>query len=536
MSPLHPHTPIDSLPPTGQPPLHEPTVQERVGRVWGLVRRGLRYWKVSFAILAVGVTLSFFVAWKVRLMYRSECRMLFRPATRMGARVDEEGPSERAKRIGERGSELLRTSSRLEHIIHEFQLFSKTVESRGMHEAVEEMRTHVGSRVGGGDTFVISFEYDSPEMAQRVTQRLAETMLQDATQGTVGDAKRNLELAEQEAQKAETELEDANRALATFLTLHPEFAAEAQKAAVGGAGRDLPILPKIGSVDSSDAELASLYAQRARIEAQMRPAGTPPADPNEDPRVKHQQGVREEAARAAAAAQADLTDKKTRMTDEHPDVRAAKLAYDSALRQLQQADAALNQALQQARSQATKDTPVGPSPELEHKLEQVQAQIAKRQQQLRERSAEHKADAGTAPVVTAAMNVVELQQEWDRLFRTVKLAKDHYNDRKGDLERARLSSNVAASSGGDQLAIIDAAYLPGRPSQGGRTKTMGLGLIVTLVLAFGYAAARVLFDDTLRDGHDIEALKLVPVLGVLPKITPPKPETSLATGGQTRGA
>jgi len=42
----------------------------------------------------------------------------------------------------------------------------------------------------------------------------------------------------------------------------------------------------------------------------------------------------------------------------------------------------------------------------------------------------------------------------------------------------------------------------------------------------------VLFSDTLIDQGDVEAMKLIPVLGVLPKI-PPQPPANTAT--QSKG-
>jgi capsular polysaccharide biosynthesis protein len=57
-----------------------------------------------------------------------------------------------------------------------------------------------------------------------------------------------------------------------------------------------------------------------------------------------------------------------------------------------------------------------------------------------------------------------------------------------------------------------------RPSQGGRTKTAMMGGIMALLLALGYAFSRVFFDDTIIDQADVEALRLIPVLGVLPKV------------------
>jgi uncharacterized protein involved in exopolysaccharide biosynthesis len=123
--------------------------------------------------------------------------------------------------------------------------------------------------------------------------------------------------------------------------------------------------------------------------------------------------------------------------------------------------------------------------------------------------------------------VVELETDWQRLLRALNEAKTHHDDLKVRAERAKLALEAARSQASERMAVVDAPYRPTHPSKGGRTNVAIAGLGMALLLAIAYATARVTMDDTLVDPDDVEALRVAPMLGVLPRIDlsgPPKKE------------
>jgi len=287
----------------------------------------------------------------------------------------------------------------------------------------------------------------------------------------------------------------------------------------------MPNMPKDSALAMGDPQLGVLYRQKSRLEAEVRNNGqTPGAATPQTPGAPASADViakltvqRDDAAKNAAAAAADLADKRTRLTDEHPDVISAKMAADSAAHALHQAE------VQLASAQAT-GTPYDGNDDasVQKRIAQINSAIAARQDALRRAQATATGDAST-PVATAiaeTSELVQLETEWQRLLSTLKDTRLEHEDLKQKLERAKLQANAAEAAGGDRMLVLDPAYLPMRPSKGGRTKVALMGGVLSGIFALLYAFARVFFNDTIIDSADVEAMRLVPVLGVLPKVRP----------------
>ena len=536
---MNARTPYQAFPPTvPPPPPAEPTPRERIARLRVLARRALTYWKLGASILIVGCAIAVVVALKVKLIYKSEATILFKPAIHTSDRADEESPSDRAQRIGAKLKDVLMTRTRLEALIKQYSLYPKTVESRGVIEAVGEMSDHVGFRARDSETFVISFENEIPETAQGVAKSLADSMISEFTKNSLGNAQQEAEFIGAQENRRADELQAANKALATFLTQHPEFAVEAKTTAFGpGAGTPMqptmPLMPNMpketASPATNDAQLGALYRQRARLEAEVRndSKGAPslPAVPAGADAIARLTVQRDEAAKNAAAAAADLADKRTHLTDQHPDVISAKLASDTAARALHQAEVQLAAAKAAGTGGPNPyDTGDATDSAMVKRIGQLNSEIAARQEALRHTSANTSVggDAGglTAGAIAETSELVQLETEWQRLLSTLKDTRLEHEDLKQKLERAKLQANAAESAGGDRMLVIDPPYLPMRPSKGGRTKVAMMGGVLALIFALTYAFGRVFFNDTIIDSADVEAMRLVPVLGVLPKVRP----------------
>ena len=507
--------------------------RERLARAWTLLRRGLKYWRGSLVVLLLAASAAVAGAWKVKHVYRSECTIFAKPRIRTDDRDESSTSPDQIARQGARLKDMLTTRGRLEGAIKAFGLYPETVANQTIFDAVEQMKPHVGFRALEGAQYVISFDGDDPDTVQKVTQYLSESLIANYASGDLDDLLQEADFLAQEEQRSLSGLEESTRALTLFLAAHPEFAVEAKQPAATPFGQSpvlgiqlMPMVPK-GMATASDPELGVLYRERARLEGQARGGGAvarvgvpaPTSGKQLDDQIAQAQGEVEAAAKRVAETQADLAS-KSNLTEDHPDMRASRLAVDAAARQLHESKVKLA-ALQQIKESGSIGLPADLSrapPEIADKLRQVDAHIQARRAYLR--GADTSSSAGrdvkttaTSPGVAA---IVELETDWQRYLRALAEAKEHHDDLKLRAERAKLAVEASRAQASERIAVVDPPFRPTHPSKGGRANVAVAGLAIACLLALSYATARVSLDDTLFDGDDVAALGLAPVLGVVP--------------------
>jgi hypothetical protein len=524
---------------------HEETrsPRERLARICTLMRRGLRYWRAMVAIGVIGAVVAVFFAMQVKRVYRSECTIFVKGGMRTRGEGETETPEtsmEAMTRQEARLKDMLTTRARLEGAIRSFHLYPQTVASRTMLDAVEAMKPHVGFRSIEGAQYVISFDGDGQDQVFEVTQYLADSLIDDYAEGEVRDLEREADFLAQQEHGSLSGLEDATKALTEFLATHPEFAVEAQQAAstpfgASAAAAGIPFMPRSSKHASaaaaqapSDPELAALWRERARLETEARNASaaargltpSPFASAKQvDDQIGQAQAEVEAAAKHVAETQADLAS-KSNLTEDHPDMRAARMAAEAAARRLHESKVKL-EALQQLKANGPQaPTPIDIPSGLADKLRSIDAQIASRRAQLEKSATDGKdaAAAQPAPRQSPVPPVVELETEWQRMLRALGDARSHHDDLVSRAERSRLALEAARANAKQRVAIVDPPFRPTHPTKGGRANAAMAGLALTMLVAVGYATLRVTLADVLVDRDDVEALDIVPVLGVVPRM------------------
>jgi hypothetical protein len=514
--------------------------REQIARLRRLLQRGLKYWKGALLLLVLTSGATYGALTQVKREYSSECTIFAKARIRTDDRDDSSMSSEAIARQAARLKDMLTTRSRLEGAIKKLHLYPETTANKMMLDAVEQMKPHVGFRALEGGQYVISFDGDAPDQVRDVTQYLSESLIGEFAAGDIDDLQHEADFLADEEEHSVSGLEEATRALTIFLADHPEFAVEAKQAATPfgpSPTAGIPLMPKVGKLDKSapavsDGELGALFRQRARLEGEVHGAagaahGMPAATTSSkqiDDQIAQAQAEVETAAKRVAETQGDLAS-KSNLTEDHPDMRAARMAASAAARQLHEAKVQLA-ALQQMKAggapSASSAQPAVPQ-EIADKLRQVDAQIVARRAQLARVAPGASAETrpGENPIVTA---VVELETEWQRLLRGLSDAKSHHDDLKMRAERAKLSVEAARSQANERMAIIEPPYRPTHPSKSARAKVAIGGFAFAWILAIVYMTARLTLDDTLVDADDVDALGVVPMLGNVPRLDaePPK--------------
>jgi hypothetical protein len=245
--------------------------------------------------------------------------------------------------------------------------------------------------------------------------------------------------------------------------------------------------------------------------------------PGDEARLAKARRDREDAEKALSEANAVLQQRRgLGLTDAHPDMIQAKNGVAVAQAAMQAASRALADTEADVRMRSTTfDPSAGDTGSMEREMARIDTEIA----QINAKKGV--VDAGVLPTIATP---VDLQTTFERLFRAYNSNKIEHEDIQIRLDKAKLELARALGKTGDAMAILDPAFAPSQPFSGGRTKTRAAGLALAALLAFLYAYARVVFNDTVIDSEDIEALRIIPVLGALPKLTaqpnPPAAQTT----------
>ncbi|WP_437310669.1 hypothetical protein [Sorangium sp. So ce388] len=522
----------------------ESTPRERLDRAISVLGRVRMYWRGAAAMIAVGLSISLALALVTKRVWRSEATILYRETIQTGR--DPQSSTARAARLGPKLKDTLTARGTLAGVIEAFGLYPEKT-ARSMVEAVEEIKNHVGFRAQSSDTYVISFTHDDPRVAQQVAARLTQILVDDYRRDSLGTATMTRDFLRRELTEASAKVDEASRALATFLARNPQFQwglndspyAPAPQP-LGPPGAPAPAAARLAPASPArpvDPQLAALDRQLARVEALLGVARSPAAAPGQPlpQSVVEAQRACDAAAAAVASAEAALAEKLTTVTPIHPDAITAKRRAEAARSQLAAAESALG-LVRAGLTEVPRDEARALTPARRAALEAERSALLRQIAGLRARGgggvrAAAGGEARRAPGgeggraaggeggrdAGAEERVVELETEWHRLRLDLERAREYLKAVQANERAADLSADAAENKSETELDILDPAYLPSRPDRG-RGRVFFAGAAVTFFFALGVAGTRVLLNDTLYDGGDIHVLGGPSLLAEMPEL------------------
>jgi uncharacterized protein involved in exopolysaccharide biosynthesis len=477
-----------------------------LARLLGILRRAIFNWKPSALIIAIGLMAGVGFAVLRKPSYRSETIVIYRQGVRLN---DERGGV--SLTLGARLEEMLKARGRLEGLIDELALYEKLKQQKGVSDAIEEFRKDIQFKARSTDTFAIAYKGPDPEQVQRVTARLAQTLIEENQRLRVEQAKVQTEFLAAEKTRAETELKSKERQLAQFLSEHPEFALDQNASASGVAVRAREReAAKDGMRDSS---LDALRRQSMRLDAAIAgetsvyATSDAPADPEAE-------AARASAESALSAARSDLNAKRNTLTDQHPDVIAAKNRVAAAEKALQDAEAKVAASrLQNTAAAGAKLDPEAAKQKLRDKKRKIDAEIAQREK-ASTKAADDKS-AAPAPATEEATSIVGLETSWARLSRDVSEARDQMTQLERNYFRAQIEASSSLGGYSDQVVVLDPAFMPTRPEPPGKSLIVIIAGGLSFVLAMIVALLRALLDRRIYEEADLA--RIAPILAVVPR-------------------
>ncbi len=468
------------------PPL---IANEELQPVYRLARRTARRWRVAMQSAAVALALAVvgYAVWP--RVYRSEAVVYYQEGMQW---TTSEGGS--GRRVGQRLRDVLLARGQLTKVVEELGLYPGLVKAGRLAEAVEEMRLATGFRVAEGDVFVISFNGDSAEEAQRVTARLTELLAAENQRLRSEQAETARAFLDAERKRTETRVSDQEAAQLRFLAAHPEFAHD--EAARSGAARSQawrPLDAEVRYSEPDDPGLAALAREEERLRRQLASPTPLPRAP-QDPALV---AARNDADTNLRTAQRELAEKRAAFTELHPDVVVAEAKVKATMEAHKRAAAAVD-----AAEPAV----------MRERLAEVQREIAAfRRTQVRGRG------YVAAPATSqTAQRVVAQEAEWARLSRDVAESRERYRELQGRQFMATMTANMAAAGQAAQIVVIDPAYLPAAPLGPTRSRLLVLALLIASVVGVVAALVAALLDDRVLERADVERLGLGPILAEVP--------------------
>jgi polysaccharide chain length determinant protein (PEP-CTERM system associated) len=375
--------------------------------------------------------------------------------------------------------------------------------NKPMPDAVAELRSRIVPEFPRPDAslpqgsltqFTVSYSDASPEMAQRVTNRLADVFVQESSARRAtraadtsmfiasqveASAKRLVELEERLKQAKEAsmgalpEQTSANVAMVTAMQQQLDTTANAirgEQDRLSAIERQIDAI-RAGAGTAAAPGLPVASSAAARVVALERQLGEKLGTYTE----QHPEIVRlkDELAAAKAEAAADAT----RPVEDRVAGLRLDPNYNALIRDRDQANFRIN--------------------DLKREEGRIRSQIAT-----------YRSRVELAPRV---------EQQLATLTREYALEKEQYGNLNTKLRNAETSENLVRNGGGEEFTVLARAPFPTEPATPNTRRVLMITILLGVCLGGGLALGREYLDRSIHDARSLEDIDL-PVLGEIPRI------------------
>ncbi|GAB4256622.1 MAG: hypothetical protein Kow0092_02830 [Deferrisomatales bacterium] len=444
--------------------------------------------------------------------------------------------------IGERLhtiSQQIFSRTRLEQIIHEFNLFEKARKTRTPEEVIQMMRGRIRLNVHKNDAFSLSYIDANPRLAMLVTNKLASLFIEEnlklREQRAVGTAMflddeiRRYQEMMREKQKVINDFKrkymnelpsqsESNRAMLTQLQTQLQINTQNINAA---EDRRVQLQQQIAEIEQRLHEEGDGQASSGGGEA----SGPAPASAPGGLEPLYSPVLPEDAE--LAKLKATLEKLRLTYTEKHPDVaqlvaRIAKLEQEAEERRVRLVEENLRAkelAAMTPPPQAEEVSEGSRFPPIYEKMKadllKAEADIARltaQNEEIQRQIKEYQRRLAATP--TRALQLQELSVDYDNIN---SVLESLINKRL----QADLSENLERKQKGEQFRVLDPANLPEKPFSPNRIRYVGMGLMAGLVVGFGFVLLLDLLDFSVKNREDLSRTVDAPVLVVIPEIVTP---------------
>ena len=499
-----------------------------------------RKWYIIIPLI-LSVVGSFAVFKKLPKLYRATTMILVQPQSVPRDFVRSTVTDPVTSRLDTLSQEIL-SRTRLEKVIHEFDLYGDLRSRLPMEEVVERMRNVIEVKLqrrpnpydrNQQNTFSISFNGREPRPVMLVTNKLASLFIEENLKVRGQQAEKTSEFLSEELQSMEDKLKkkemeirafkeramgqlptqlDANLRILERLQQQLQTTSESIRAA---EDRAIVLQNQIEALTERGRMLTSGHSVGETSPSMVQDPGA--GQVTEDPVVTQWNQLKNNLAAAQA-----------KYTENHPDVvdlkkRIAKLeprVKEALENQANEREARLRAIREQRDSGSALDPSLAVlDPASERLLAQYTEQRNGAQLEAKRLKGE---EASLKEQVALYQRRIEgtprNEQELAFLTRDYDVVKLSYQSLLDKKMQAQMAENLEGNQQGEQFRILDEARVPEKPIKPDRNKILLMGLFLGLALGVGLAWFRESLDQSFHTVAEVESQLELPVLATIPNL------------------
>lgn len=402
----------------------------------------------------------------------------------------------------------------LTQMIQEFNLYPEAVSREGFEGVIERLRKDIRVTTsvartsrGGVDAFAISFAHRDPQVAMKVTAKLASQYIDENLRSREQLVQGASEFIEQELAMAKERLEDQEQSISLFKTKYMGELPEQVQANVSALDRlSLQHGTTLDALQRAADRLSLLEKTFKEYEA-IEPTTTGTVPGFGGPVVVDSPYLRlKELEKTLTTLSAEYKDNYPDIIALKQEIQALKAQIGNTAREKKESDKATT---------FTKETkPIDTYlRELGRQREESKLEIAslkERLSRIKDQMKEYELRVEKAPA---------REQELMLLNRDYGNLKENYRSLLDKKLNARLSENLEKRQKGEQFRILDPANLPQKPETPDRLKIMLLALGLGCGLGVGTVVALESFRPVFRRSDEVESLLQLRVLASIPNFS-----------------
>jgi polysaccharide chain length determinant protein (PEP-CTERM system associated) len=401
--------------------------------------------------------------------------------------------------------------TRLERLVHEFDLYAAMRRYATMEDVVQRMRLDISVQAVKGDAFSVSYISHDPQTALKVTDRLATAFIDESLTDRAVLAESTTSFLQTQLEDARRRLEAQERQLADYKRRHlGELPTERDANLQMLSNLQLQV-QSLNDAMSRDRD-RRFVLERTLADMADAPAITPPVTPGQDPAAPGSGS----AAAQLEAARAQLRSMEVRLRPEHPDV----LRLKRVIRDLEAKAQA--EALERPLSSGGASSRPTTAEEAARaaRMKATQLELVALDRQIGERQNEEKRLRGEMAKYQGRVEATPTREsELTSLTRDYETLQRNYTNLLAKQEDSKVAANLERRQIGEQFRMIDPPRLPERPFSPNRVLIDLGGVILGLAVGVGLVGFLEYRDTSFHKDDDVVRLLSLPVMAVVPVIT-----------------